>query len=453
MVKVLLTSAGLFSSTGGGQRFYEGKVLKSPEIHFFCFSDGGTQSDSARSTLPRNLSFVPMFDANRKSVSRSALSELLLDGRQRLAGKEYDIAFLTDIAASFAGIEFDIDDIPDYLPFGALLPAALSAFDVRVGELALSIHGTLSQGLKDNWDKNSLDVEVLNWFQDLLVRSGNTRYGISGIYPRAGELGPAFVAIIFDPSVEVSPPIDRARKSAEPTFAAPERCSVGRREKWKGPGLRTPTKSGSMEDRCSFDLGAPLSSKPSALFVGSASVPNWQVSATPTCSLSSTAETSAGCPSGSLPRWMAWSPSCPVVGSPSSRCQFPVTAAAGLVVSNSSPSGYAASHIPGLPQGTWHRTVFPEWENTARLGLAATRSWAQVPHRFGTGCRGGAMADDVQVRGCIWIAKVWSKWVEGAGIGAVPTLRSRPFDGSERLLGPQQQPSWFLATQNGPHAT
>ncbi len=237
-MKVLLAGEGLFTNTGGGQRFYEGQVLRNPDTEFFAFSEGMRGSRDPSSTIPRNLRFVPLLDANRQSVVGGTLSRLLMNGKPALAGKEHEVAYLMDVAASVAGINFDVVDIPDYMPFAALLPSALRAFDVKVERFALSMHGTLSMGLKDNWDDNSLDLEALPQFEDLLHRAVDIRYGISSRYVSEWASATGYGALVVDPGVPIALPTEKERKVAsQRPLDAPELCFVGRQEKWKGPDI------------------------------------------------------------------------------------------------------------------------------------------------------------------------------------------------------------------------
>lgn len=75
----------------------------------------------------------------------------------------------------------------------------------------------------------------------------------------------------------------------------------------------------------------------------------------------------------------------------------------------------AARRLPDLALGTWHRTVFPGWDNTARRGSSgyvfvganavSFRGWMQR-----------AVAEDVPVRGNLRFVNAWNEWAEGAGI-------------------------------------
>ena len=49
------------------------------------------------------------------------------------------------------GQEFDLVDVPDYRPHGVFLRPALAAEGVRVGRVALAMHGLLSSSFRSNW--------------------------------------------------------------------------------------------------------------------------------------------------------------------------------------------------------------------------------------------------------------------------------------------------------------
>ncbi|WP_353862026.1 glycosyltransferase [Azospirillum formosense] len=160
---------------------------------------------------------------------------------KRLAGKEHDFLNMMDMAASVAGQSFDIIEIPDYLPFAAFLPTALRYHNVHYERVVLSMHGTLSNVLRDNWSGSGVgDLSTLIEFENLLYRTADIRYGISRPYTQEWMDRTSLPAQMAD----VKGIFDLREFSLGTTFdgatAQPERPNIsfiGRHEKCKGPDI------------------------------------------------------------------------------------------------------------------------------------------------------------------------------------------------------------------------
>ncbi|MDR3463915.1 MAG: glycosyltransferase [Beijerinckiaceae bacterium] len=162
-----------------------------------------------------------------------------------LVGKEFDFLHMLDLAASTKRASFDIVEIPDYLAFGAFLPAAIRHLGGHIGKVVLSMHGTLSDALEKNWapalDEEALDLLKLT--ESLSYRSADIRYAISTRYRDQWQKEIPLPALqldlrdVFKLSTFQSA---RGKSDAIPTLqdsSPPSLVFLGRQEKWKGPDL------------------------------------------------------------------------------------------------------------------------------------------------------------------------------------------------------------------------
>lgn len=235
-MKILLAVADVFSSIGGGQRFFANQIHSQPEIDFYFFV--GAPADALG--LPSNAHALPLSDAYRHNAARFVPGGAL-------SGKRYDLCCLLDMAAAASGMEFDVLDIPDYLAFGALLRECLAFHKTRVGKVTLSLHGTLSNVLEDSWNNEPSDMTLLMEYEELLYRYADARYGISQRYIEEWRDRTGHEAVLIHATLALPPATDDAsaaaskgaRSAVMPTSppAAPDLCFVGRQEKCKGPDL------------------------------------------------------------------------------------------------------------------------------------------------------------------------------------------------------------------------
>lgn len=231
-MRILVAAENVFDAVGGGQTFYR-SLLASSRHEFFVFGSGQAPG----------VTTLAVGDAYRRWIDAVDLSEVRLPGRAlSLAGKAQDVMYLMDLAASVAGMAFDVVDIPDYIPFAALLPAALRYHGVSVGRVALSMHGTLSFALDGNWqESDSFNLPLLQAFEALLYRSADLRYGIGQSYIRSWQRQHGVPAQLLDIGTVVDWPafaaLRRPRGHRAAAMPRPDLCFVGRHEKCKGPDL------------------------------------------------------------------------------------------------------------------------------------------------------------------------------------------------------------------------
>jgi len=233
-MKILFVSNDIFNSIGGGQTFFK-KRIEQGRDQFYYFTTGG----STASPQP-HVHVIPITDLYRSKRGLTRFSDGDAD-LARLGGKEGDFLTMMDYAASVAGRSFDVVEIPDYLPFAALLPDALRYHGVKFDRVVLSMHGTLSNVLRDNWSGDKVgDLSTLMEFEELLYRVADVRYGIGGAYTREWTNKTSFAAELVDVASvfnlsEFSLGKGYDAKAATPDV--PDLCFVGRHEKCKGPDL------------------------------------------------------------------------------------------------------------------------------------------------------------------------------------------------------------------------
>ena len=232
-MKVFLAATGIFGEIGGGQRFYANLIAANSSIEFY-FSGAPVGQP-----LPRNAHPLRLGNDYRRYADDLALGELPGDSAAvTLRDCSDRLALLLDIAAAAAAgeVDFDIVDIPDFLPLGAYLPECLSHFRVSWDRVALSMHGTVSMALADNWYDGIGGLEDLVEDEELLYRRADLRYGIGRRYVAgwaAKTKLPARLLDIGKLQPPAMPPMDRERRGGGP----PDLCFVGRQERWKGPDL------------------------------------------------------------------------------------------------------------------------------------------------------------------------------------------------------------------------
>jgi glycosyltransferase involved in cell wall biosynthesis len=236
-MNVLICSDGVFNSIGGGQTFFLSLIKSNPSIRFFCFQHGLDPP----ANVPDNVKLLPVNDTYRRQTDRVDLSGQRLRGVS-LEGKSNDILLLLDLAKAADGVSFDVVDIPDYMPFMSLFPEALRLLGVSFVKVSVSMHGTLSDGLTDNWaeviDPRTRTLLEIN--EDCLYRLADIRYGISDAYldeweGRTGVRGHLIDLWTFFRLDEFAALRNAGKGMVDER--APDLVFAGRQEKWKGPDL------------------------------------------------------------------------------------------------------------------------------------------------------------------------------------------------------------------------
>jgi glycosyltransferase involved in cell wall biosynthesis len=237
-LRALIAVTGIYDKPGGGESFFKGLIERNPEIEFSFFRHSEEKHDQP---LPANARVVDLSNRHRALHDAFGFDEFRLPLPDiSMAGESQRVARVLDMAASVAGECFDIIEIPDYLVHGWLLPFALHYFNVKVGKVVLSMHGTISDALYDNWAGDQVgDLTLLERTESLLYRIADVRYGIGERYIGAWaktETLPAQLLghqYVFDYE-RFTRGRDYRHDSRQ---ALPDLAFVGRQDRWKGPDL------------------------------------------------------------------------------------------------------------------------------------------------------------------------------------------------------------------------
>lgn len=168
-MRVLLITANLYRSVGGGQSVYRRIVESSPAVDFFYF----VTEQGKDVNRPDNAHPVPLIESRRIRV----IAPPPFPSYQSAQLEEAD-----RFARSVAGQRFDIIDIPDFYTFGSALRSALAHHDVNVKRIVLALHGNISDSIDLNWGSAGnrvLQHRVLEFSQ---FKDADAVYGISTRY-------------------------------------------------------------------------------------------------------------------------------------------------------------------------------------------------------------------------------------------------------------------------------
>lgn len=239
MKKVLLATENLFSVTGGGQSFYESLIRANKDILFYHFSSADNRNLSDLSNVVP-ISLSDKFRRLRDLVNFE--KEGYFFDRYALGGAEDGFLYALDMAASTIGYDIDIIDIPDFVAFGAFLPACMSYVRDWKGITALSMHGTISDALTGNWNQTSApDLSLCRHFENMLYNYSDIRYGISQPYIDFWASKSGLKASLLDYSSVVDfEQFAEFRKRSQYKRAVSGEVDlifVGRQELWKGPDI------------------------------------------------------------------------------------------------------------------------------------------------------------------------------------------------------------------------
>ena len=172
-MNVLLACPRIFDDIGGGQRFYENLILNNPAVDFYCFGDAAPSAG-----LPQNAHFIRLTDVHRRQSGEFRLDEIPVgDPAEPLKGHPDELALLLDQAASVPAVRFDVVELADFLPLVVYFPECLKYFGIAFDKVVLSMHGTLSMGIRDNWGEPG-DLSSLIEHEEMLYRYCDIRYEI-----------------------------------------------------------------------------------------------------------------------------------------------------------------------------------------------------------------------------------------------------------------------------------
>lgn len=223
-MKVLIAEFDLFKRIGGGQTFYRQLILNNPNIYFYYFRSLEPE-DASR---PENA--IPLVYKDKYVISDQSFYDLTPP--KWIYGS---FATVSNMAASVAGQDFDIIDIPDYEQFGTLIRPALRHHNVGFERIALSMHGGISRSARLNWSSEGKVNISLDLQERMQYKAVDIRYGISKTYLdewrgtidlESHYLNPLCFIPLPKPALAVSD----SKEVANINF-------VGRTEKCKGPDI------------------------------------------------------------------------------------------------------------------------------------------------------------------------------------------------------------------------
>ena len=138
-MRILLLSEGIFDAVGGGQTVYKNIILSNPQHQFFLPCAKGID-------LPANCTGFELNTFFSRYV-RDQFTAAIPAREYR----KYHIFCGMDYAASVAGQQFDIVDVPDYICQVGEWPEIFERFNVTVGHWLQAAHGTLTNVFKNHW--------------------------------------------------------------------------------------------------------------------------------------------------------------------------------------------------------------------------------------------------------------------------------------------------------------
>lgn len=243
-MRVLICAENIFSEIGGGQSFYNDLIRAYPENQYYYFSGDPKKENN----VPVHVRAVHVRNDYRDMENKLRADGFFVDD-YNISQKKYDLLYMLDLASSVAGLSFDIVDIPDYMGYAAALPSALKRLGVQFGKVAVSLHGTLSDGVTDNWaDVFSVEeIDHMRNLEDRLLQGADICYAISprylaqrqaqtGCKGRLLDLTHLIPFSTFKALRDQAVDAGNVRGAAE-AQVAPTLAFIGRQEKWKGPDL------------------------------------------------------------------------------------------------------------------------------------------------------------------------------------------------------------------------
>ncbi|MGU3404076.1 glycosyltransferase [Methylobacterium brachiatum] len=260
-MRILVCAENIFSAIGGGQSFYADLMKAYPSKQFFYFAENPENEIN----VPSHVHAIRIGRSYRDLENRLSTDGFFLGGYD-LSRKKYDLLYFLDLATSVIGHKFDIIDIPDYVAYGRAFPAALKALGIDFGKVAVSLHGTLTDGVTENWATvfSPEELEHMRDVEDSFLREADICYAISPSYLAQREEQTGCKGRVLDFTKLIPFNIFKSLRT-EAAKAASQRESprhqpppalafIGRQEKWKGPDLFIDMAAGMPRDATSATL-------------------------------------------------------------------------------------------------------------------------------------------------------------------------------------------------------
>jgi glycosyltransferase involved in cell wall biosynthesis len=226
--RILILDFDLYGQVGGGQSVYRRLVEHGPRDVWFYFR----RHEAADAPRPAHAVGIPFIEP---------LVGLTRELPEHLHHWLWTWRLARNMAISvvegLGRIDFDLVDTPDYAQHGPFIRPALAIEQCRVGAVAVSMHGTLTDAFRGGWPTGEPEGRILaelRMREHLQFGAAEVRYAISPGYAEAWRRLIDMPVNLLDPLLVTGAP---APRPASRQAGAPDLAFVGRREKWKGPDL------------------------------------------------------------------------------------------------------------------------------------------------------------------------------------------------------------------------
>ncbi|XHU95816.1 MAG: glycosyltransferase [cyanobacterium endosymbiont of Rhopalodia gibba] len=223
-MKVLIADFDLFSKVGGGQTFYKSVIQKNPQIEFYYL----LEKEPLNTSRPLNANVLEYQEKFLLTDFKNFFEVTPPKWVERAC------VMASNIAASAAGQQFDIIDVPDYEQWGIFLRSALNRYQVNFKSIVLSMHGKISKTLRLDWFDFGRDNIPLDIQEMMQYKAVDIRYGISKSYLDEWREISDLPSYYYNPLHFFDLPKPTQCLTSE---TAPSLNFIGRTEKRKGPDI------------------------------------------------------------------------------------------------------------------------------------------------------------------------------------------------------------------------
>lgn len=235
-MKIFIAEFDLFESVGGGQTFYRNLIINNPHLQFYYLINQEKLECDRTIKLYERSKNVKIFPYKQRYI-KSDLNRINLDLPVERISRPF--LFASNIAYSIKNHNFDIIDLPDYQQYGLFLGSALNKFNVKYNKLVLSLHGVVSQSLKQDWVIDESYIKNLEFAENIQYKIADIRYGISKQYLEYWQEKNQLKSYYFHPLkflnipfTDKQNPEQKLSKSKDDLL--PSLNFIGRKEKGKG---------------------------------------------------------------------------------------------------------------------------------------------------------------------------------------------------------------------------
>lgn len=226
--RVLIADFDFFTAVGGGQTFYRRVIERNPSMVFYYPSKGPDFDRKRKRELPWNAEPFLFNTPDLTDTYRKLFDE---DGNwvRREFGAQW-----AGVAAALRGQHFDVLDIPAFYPIGFAARPVLSAFDVQVDRVVLSMLGWQSTTCRSSYDDLSEVADAYEREEIAGAEIADIRYVISNLEQETSpSTGLPVEVLDMQDTIESIP----APAAVPPGSGPPALWYVGRLDGAKGPDL------------------------------------------------------------------------------------------------------------------------------------------------------------------------------------------------------------------------